>query len=485
MGVDPLIAREQTFPDPPKYTHCVAPIEIKCQAALRWGHDAVQLAVYARECFVQQPNRDLVYASLLTEEQMQLHQFDRGGDLHSSFFNIHEDPVTFVKMILALSTEDLEKLGFDTRIYWDGSRRYFRTISEDSREVKIYTISEPDHPFRRHTICGRGTTCWVIQNETGEKVVLKLAWRTFERLPEWHFLEKICEENRRRALEEPERGPIPGVGTILAHWEGKRLSELRFGVALKTPDEQTVSDRRFYYTLQPYLGAALEKAASTLQSLRALYDIIQGQRELYDLKILHRDISTRNMLCNPDPEAQAGQRGFLIDFDMAKKLDSPSNTAGADERTGTRAFQSIKVLEGLGVHDYLDDLESTFWAYTWIVCTSDGPGVARLGVPVDLINWGSQDLAVAILAKRNFLARPLVDLIHPAMGRHVRVLILWFAGFFQDTALARIRRLEQERYQGMLEKDADVQRAAVFLRQDGLGNDASGEASSTCVFMSR
>ncbi|TFK47997.1 hypothetical protein OE88DRAFT_1664997, partial [Heliocybe sulcata] len=324
MGIDPVIAREQTFPDPPRYTQCVAPIEIKRQAEVRWEHDVVQLAVYARECFVQQPNRDLVYASLLTEEQMQLHQYDRGGDLHSSFFNIHEDPVTFVKMILALSTEDLKKLGFDTRIYWEGSQRCFRTVSEDSQEVKIYTITEPNHPFRRQAIRGRGTTCWVIEDENGEKFVLKLAWRTFERQPEWHFLEKTCEENKRRAQEEPGRGPVSGVGTILAHWEGQKLSDLRFNIPLKTRDELTVSDRRFYFTIQPYLGPALEKATSSLQSLRALYDIIQGQRELYDLKILHRDISTRNMLCNPDPGAKSGQRAFLIDFDMAKKLDSSS-----------------------------------------------------------------------------------------------------------------------------------------------------------------
>ncbi|KZT25161.1 hypothetical protein NEOLEDRAFT_1241928 [Neolentinus lepideus HHB14362 ss-1] len=439
MGYSPYLAKDQVIPDPPRYTHCLAPIEVKRETGVRWNHDRLQLAVYARECLVQQPNRNFVYGVLLTEKRLLLFQFDRAGALFSPWINFHTDARMFIKIILALSTAHLDKLGFDMRIYWDGSSRYFKS---DAPEPKLYSIHDPYKPFRRHTIRGRGTTCWILNDDdTMKKCILKLAWRTKEREPEHVFLTKIRKENEKR--KKAGQNAIPGVGTVISYGESTEVSKLRFDLPMKEEDGRDVSERMYYWTLQPYYGQPLEKAPSVLQSLRAFYDILQGGFELWKLGILHRDISTRNMLFNPDPDAEPGQRGFLIDFDMAIDLKRTASLAGKDLRTGTRVFQSIKVLEGLGVHDYLDDLESNFWAYTWIACTSESPGVPRAGIPSELMDWGSPNLDSAIRSKENFLLDDeSYRLVSPKMGQPVQQMVAFLALFFRQKALPRIAPLK-------------------------------------------
>ncbi|KZT25166.1 hypothetical protein NEOLEDRAFT_1093018 [Neolentinus lepideus HHB14362 ss-1] len=476
MGYGPYLAQNQAIPDPPRYTHCLAPIEVRYEDAVQWNQDRLQLAVYARECLVQQPNRNFVYGVLLTEKRLLLFQFDRAGALFSPWINFHTNARMFIKIILALSTAYSDKLGFDMRIYWDGSTRYFKS---DAPAPKIYSIHDPYKPFRRHTIHGRGTTCWLLyDDDTRKKCVLKFAWRTKDREPEYVFLDMIRQENEKRK-KMPGQNPIPGVGTVIDYGDSAEVSKLRFNLPMREEGGRDVPERIYYWTLQPYYGQPLEKAPSVSQSLRAFYDILQGGFELWKLGILHRDISTRNMLFNPDPNAEPGQRGFLIDFDMAKNLNSTASIAGNDLRTGTRLFQSIKVLEGVGNHDYLDDLESSFWAYTWIACTSESPGVPRDRIPRELIDWDSPNLSTAIRSKRRFLLCPTsYCLVSSKMGEHVQHMVALLALFFQEKALPRIARIQTENR--AVDVDPFMQAyIAKLAPKIGLHVDATHDATQT------
>ncbi|EPQ51026.1 hypothetical protein GLOTRDRAFT_141182 [Gloeophyllum trabeum ATCC 11539] len=155
IGHGPSITKVQRLPNKPVYTHVAAPIELKhekdayegkqpslgeWQAEPHTNHK-IQLAVYARECFVQQPNRRFVYGLLLTEKYVRLFQFDRAGCLFSGRIHIHRDAHMFVKLILALSTTDEAKLGFDTRIHWEDQDLYF--------SPKAYNTGERDNMLGR------------------------------------------------------------------------------------------------------------------------------------------------------------------------------------------------------------------------------------------------------------------------------------------------------------------------------------------------
>ena len=88
---------------------------------------------------------------------------------------------------------------------------------------------------------------------------------------------------------------------------------------------------------------------------------------MYRHKILHRDISVNNILLHGDlgPNHPGG---FLIDFDLAIRMDPRANSE-AMHRTGTFDFMALEVLiapEG-HQHNPLHDLESFFYVFIWVL----------------------------------------------------------------------------------------------------------------------
>ncbi|TFK54591.1 hypothetical protein OE88DRAFT_931257 [Heliocybe sulcata] len=65
---------------------------------------------------------------------------------------------------------------------------------------------------------------------------------------------------------------------------------------------------------------------------------ISGQRRLCDLSR-----PNCNMLCNSNPEAIPGRRGYLIGFDMAKSPTKPSNLPGQDARAVRDAILQVVI----------------------------------------------------------------------------------------------------------------------------------------------
>ncbi|KAH8724206.1 hypothetical protein GQ44DRAFT_291319 [Phaeosphaeriaceae sp. PMI808] len=63
--------------------------------------------------------------------------------------------------------------------------------------------------------------------------------------------------------------------------------------------------------------------------------------------------------------------GFLIDFDLAIKIDR-EEASGAPGMTGTKVFMAIGALNG-EPHSFSHDLESFFWVYFWVCSHARGP----------------------------------------------------------------------------------------------------------------
>jgi Fungal protein kinase len=76
------------------------------------------------------------------------------------------------------------------------------------------------------------------------------------------------------------------------------------------------------------------------------------------------------MIANNPRESEP--KGFLIDLDMAKEIDSEGS--GAMNRTGTMEFMAINVLRRSGPHSYRDDLESFFYVLIWICVIYESTG---------------------------------------------------------------------------------------------------------------
>ncbi len=91
---------------------------------------------------------------------------------------------------------------------------------------------------------------------------------------------------------------------------------------------------------------------------------------------IQSDVSIGNLLMNEDDDNPSWP-AFLIDLDLAVK-ENRDNPSGAANKTGTRAFMSIRALDG-EKKTFMDDLESIFWLLFWICIHYTGPnGVGRV-----------------------------------------------------------------------------------------------------------
>ncbi|TFK66154.1 hypothetical protein BDN72DRAFT_961968 [Pluteus cervinus] len=408
LGHSGTAFNQQAFPITPTYAQCVSPLEIKTEANTE-GFPAhiAQVGVYARQCFIEQSNRLKVYSVLLTETYIRLLQYDRGGMMFSSECNIHEDPETFVRLILGLASGE-DSVGFDTSIFWQNGTRYIRSLNKQGEVVDYRVVGDGAPVFSRKAIYGRGTCCWrVLDPQTQEEYIIKEAWHLDGR-------------DEVEYLEEPAVQKVAGVGKLVVPETNPSKTIVRIRGYPQAPNQ--FQDRTWCRMILEAYGPNLESFKCGLHLLEAFQDLVEAHRDLFIAGILHRDISIHNTLFGK-PNAPKGQRGILIDLDMAIRTSRKESMATAD-RTGTRAFQSVSVLRGYtkpkssegqsepsGLpHDHMDDLQSLFYVLCWVCYRFSAPiGEENrcLDLPDFLAQWDSGDAKTAAAEKFTFLSEPV------------------------------------------------------------------------------
>ncbi|KAL1700257.1 hypothetical protein EV121DRAFT_214555 [Schizophyllum commune] len=377
--------------------------------------DIGQLAVYVRQCFIQQCNRDFVFGFIMTETTLRVHRFDRSGAMSSLRLNYHVDPAYFVHALRTIISSDPDTIGYNATITFGSFNAIGRaqtrhlkstfgrprkagdsadlpnipvkTDRQDGLDLiaveippyvpEVITFDVGMQPFYvRRSVRGRGGIYWAAKHEGYGSVIIKQSYLPATRTPEWEFLQRTA--------------GLTGVGEMLAY-------DLRACCAVL---------RRY--------GKTIDKFQSPLQLLVAVRDAVQGHWNLWKIYILHRDVSIRNILLGL-PGAKDGWEGVLIDLDMAICLRRQTSDANVDFRTGTRAFQSIQVLESYKyaetaptngqrlMHDYMDDLESFYWCLCWICFSYEGPD-KKDDNPIDILDgWQDDNPKTALNAKLAYL----------------------------------------------------------------------------------
>ncbi|CAK5268840.1 unnamed protein product [Mycena citricolor] len=322
LGVGPSATKDRAIAPQPKYSQVVSLCEVKV-APTFLDEQQQQIAVYARETFIKQPHRRLVYATLITGDTVRVCRYDRSGCYYSQEIDYHEDAVFFVQLVFLLTSTDEELVGFDTSIFWRDGKRFLSFVPEETwdfterkwrpnKESATITFALEDDPvFSRRTIRSRGTVCWVGTHD-GEEYLIKDYWRAEGRTSESIFLYDLA--------------GIEGVAQMFA-WQRdiKATHTGRGGVAV---------------TLR-YAGT-LETTAS-LREFLGTRSIVRGHKAaLVEKGILHRDINFANLLLSGRP----GAHSVTIDWDMAVYIKDMQCRVVTEEdaRTGTTAYQSVKVL---------------------------------------------------------------------------------------------------------------------------------------------
>ncbi|KAF9038711.1 hypothetical protein BJ165DRAFT_1499888 [Panaeolus papilionaceus] len=350
------------------FQQCITSVEVKTEQTKndndKW---LAQVAYYARQCLVAQPTRSFVYGLLITQRNVQVYRFDRCGVQRSEWMEYHgrNNAHILIQVLLLVCNPDLEKLGVDTTVRYVDQRPVFTLIRKNQPFVLAASHRTPR--FQALGIRGRSTVCWTVYDEKGDRYVLKQQFVN------------TCRTREDIILSEIKEKKIQGVGMSF-HWQSYELvSKSR---EMQLPLNPAFHDRYMYRLILEEHGDTIDTVTSRMSLLLALRDAIQAHRDLWAAGILHRDISTNNILYTND-----GQSGVLIDFDLAINILRKTSNFRADFRTGTRAFQSVSVLKSYQpeggadkhiLHDYLDDLESFYWVLVWITKGQLGPEKRKL-----------------------------------------------------------------------------------------------------------
>ncbi|KAJ3504859.1 hypothetical protein NLJ89_g7722 [Agrocybe chaxingu] len=345
------------------YIYCASPCKVLTMERTVTEDILGQVANYAWRCFAEQGNRLYVYSLAMTEEEVLPLQYDRNGVLCANGVNIHDRPEDFVRLILLVCSPDCATLGFDTSVYWKGSKRYIRTAGEENELVE-YEILDSRHFFYRRELCGHGTVCWRVKDPEGRLRIIKDNW-----------LIEGCDAEKDLLLKL--KG-VDGVGQIVAYEEQKWTISMLRGMEDHTEDDGR-ADRLFRRVILEAYGKPIDKFKDRIELLYAFRDAVAGHQNMWKQNIIHRDISINNILIG-GADAPKGRRGILIDLDVAVQWEYWGSMPAVDVGVGTRAFKSIFVLrseldkkEGRMplAHDHLDDLESFFYVFCCICMSQD------------------------------------------------------------------------------------------------------------------
>ncbi|RXW17568.1 hypothetical protein EST38_g8280 [Candolleomyces aberdarensis] len=393
---------------PPKcaslgFPNAAACIDANLDAELVCDLDQVaEMSFYAKEMFIEQPNRFFVRSLLITEQQVRLFHFDRSGAQYTPFFNIHKEAHTFIRLILGLCAVNEVVLGLDGTVQWiiglDGrrTRGILEAIGPDNVLV-TYELAMDEAPFTRAGVRGRGTTCWPVRNARGDMFIVKDYWMSGGRAPEFELLE--------------EAKGLSGVCQMVSY-EGNRAQTKDFRGETSAFKVGSFHNRTAIRIVMKAYGPSLENFSTVEQFLAALRDAIAGHRGLLAKNVLHRDVSPNNILLGPS-EADEGEHGTLIDLDISLRLpcDGPIADDRANFNIGTRMFQSLMVLmtydlkpERISAHDYLDDLEAFFWVFAYIIIVYKSNGEKSPLSPLRrAVRLWNQEASLASSSKYPFL----------------------------------------------------------------------------------
>ncbi|RXW12691.1 hypothetical protein EST38_g13162 [Candolleomyces aberdarensis] len=322
-----------------------------------------QLGKYARQIFIQQPNRRFVRCLIITEQHVRLFHFDRSGAQYTPYFNYHDHPHVFVRLILGLSSIDERVLGLDDSVQWTigpagvKTGGTLSTIGPDNSTVKYQLIMD-SKPFIRHSIRGRGTTCWPVRDSMGNQLLVKDYWMSEGRVPEFEMLKLAT--------------GVPGVGQMVSY-EDRRAETRDYRGNVSVFGANIFNNRIAIRIVLKAYGASIDKFTSAKQLFSAFRDAIAAHQKLVGKGLIHRDICLSNILLGL-AGADPGYRGILIDLDMSIGPERPITSTCKEFRTGSPMFYSLTILMALQLekklfpaHDYLDDLESLFYIFCYLV----------------------------------------------------------------------------------------------------------------------
>ncbi|KAF2453033.1 hypothetical protein BDY21DRAFT_145487 [Lineolata rhizophorae] len=389
----------------------------------------MDLARYARLAFAVQETRRFVLGLALCGSVMNLLEFDRLGGMAGSEFDINQDGLRFVSVVLACLRMNDQQVGKDPTILRSNGRRYVE-VERDGRTERIFF---QELLSRSSNVAGRETVCWTGYLEGSEAVsfVIKDSWQNPGRA-EGVLLREAAQKDVEHIVRYYHHCTVMVDGQI-----DDVRSNIRRGLGSTEAGGEQQLNRIHHRLVVQGLGKPIHMARSRIAFLAALIDCIEGCESLHKKAgILHRDISANNLLMYKD--GSGDYRGFLIDLDIAIKVHEEA------WGVGTRPFMAIGGLMNQP-HTFMHDIESFFWVLVWISVCYDGQQKGARRAEVEKWDDYSVDLLAEIkyelISNRSRFLSWAFDNVAP----YYRPLLPWIerlrAMIFPDGLLSRNRDL--------------------------------------------
>lgn len=227
-----------------------------------------QLSEYARLCFAEQYNRRHFIAFGLRDTKLTFYLFDRSGVLQSKVYDVHEEPLVFLRVAINTLLLDNAQLGYDPTFSVSVNGREYLTVQNKSYSI-VRAI------FTDRSICGRGTVCLKVRRRRGnDKVhVIKDSWVDQTRPVKEYEMLAILKELKIKNVPEliaHEILHVPDESGQMVEDSTKRFREFNSGVVLRD---------HYRLVMYPY-GQPLKHFSSLPELLSAIRDVLQSKFNL-------------------------------------------------------------------------------------------------------------------------------------------------------------------------------------------------------------
>ncbi|EGE86152.2 hypothetical protein BDDG_09097 [Blastomyces dermatitidis ATCC 18188] len=352
------------------------------------------LGRYTREVLTAQDTRHFVLRFTLCGQFLQLWNFDRLGGITSEEFNINQDGLQFVSVILEFLLMSRKQLGFDPTIVATGTERYIEIDRNDKLRTPLVVKDSWQYPER---------------TEEGE-LLREAMMKGVKNVARYYHHETVRIDNKDDDVLTIRKG----LGIPISKDE-----KGGFNARVRRSRSQRGKKSQGSTAGQKRSSDCMDKAFPPPRYM-SLHD---------EAGLIQCDISPRNLMMNEDKNNPSWP-AFLINLDLAIKLER-DGSSGARGKTGTRAFMAIGVLYG-EKHCFMHDLESFFWVLFWICIHYESPGK---GITVKRFEkWNYMSTEELAAAKQGVISEE---------GDFLRIAQYYFTPYYQSLipCVNRLRRL--------------------------------------------
>lgn len=174
---------------------------------------------------------------------------------------------------------------------------------------------------------GMGTVYEAIQDAIGYRAAVKVLGGRLDNDPRQHqYVERFLDEARAVNLISH-----PGVVQIFDYGE---TDDHIVYIMMEYLEGQTLQSRLFDSS------TGKTKRFSIRQALRLVRYVASAMAQAHDKGVLHRDLKPDNLVVIPDTGFLGGERIKILDFGLARFLDSPERRTTAGIALGTPTYMS-------------------------------------------------------------------------------------------------------------------------------------------------